>query len=59
MILVKDLVQWANENAIGRSTSYPNGWISADKLMMLVEQIKHTDPMPFRYSLTNNMPEDK
>ncbi len=56
MICVKDLVAWAIENAIGRSVSYPDGWISSDDLIRLAAQIRTADPLPYRLSLTNNMP---
>ena len=29
MISVEDLRKWADEHAIGRSPSYPRGWVSA------------------------------
>lgn len=59
MIPVKDLIKWAEEHAIGRSPSVPAGWVSSEQLIMLIEQMKYVDPLPYRYSLTNNMPEDK
>lgn len=33
MILVKDLIEWAKQNAIGRSVSYPDGAIRSMDLL--------------------------
>lgn len=52
MIKVDDLIEWAGQNAIGRSTSYPNGWIDATTLKKLAEQVERSEPLPYVFSET-------
>lgn len=47
MVKVDDLIRWAKENAIGRSVTYINGWISADKLFELAEMVKEKEPFAY------------
>lgn len=35
MIKITDLIEWAQAHAIGRSTSFPEGWISGAALKNL------------------------
>ena len=57
MISVSDLLKWADEHAIGRSPSYPRGWISAKDLLVLVRLVEAKDPLNFYYSVRSNLPE--
>ena len=56
MISVQDLIKWCGEHAIGRSFTYPDGWIQASDLRLLAMQIEREEPLAFRYSLESNMP---
>ena len=47
MISVNDLIKWAKENAIGRSTSYWLGFISADQLEELTKMIREKEPLNY------------
>ena len=58
MIPVSDLLKWADEHAIGRSPSYPRGWISAKDLLVLVRLVEAKDPLNFYYSVRSNLPEE-
>lgn len=58
MIPVSDLFKWADEHAIGRSPSYPRGWVSASDLLVLARQVGATDPLNFYYSTRSNMPKE-
>lgn len=58
MISVEDLRSWADEHAIGRSLSYPRGWIRSKDLLMLSVQVEQNDPLNFYYSLRSNLPEE-
>ena len=49
MISVEDLRKWADEHAIGRSPSYPRGWVSAKDLLVLVRLVEAKDPLNFYY----------
>ena len=46
-ILVNHLQEWANENAIGRSVSFPLGWIDANALRKLADAIEKKEPFPY------------
>ena len=54
MISVEDLRKWADDHAIGRSPSYPRGWISAKDLLVLVRMVEAKDPLNFYYSTQSN-----
>lgn len=55
MISVEDLLKWADEHAIGRSPSYPRGWISAKDLLVLVRLVEAKDPLNYYYSTQSNL----
>lgn len=59
MIPVSDLLKWADEHAIGRSPSYPRGWVSARDLLVLARLVEAQDPMNFYYTTRSNLPEGK
>lgn len=44
MIKVSDLIEWAQVHAIGRSVSYPDGWISGAALKNLGELVLKEEP---------------
>lgn len=48
MILVKDLIEWAKQNAIGRSVSYPDGAIRSMDLLGLAEKCLKNEPMTYK-----------
>ena len=48
MILVKDLIEWAKQNAIGRSVSYPDGAIRSMDLLRLATDCLDADPMDYK-----------
>ena len=48
MILVKDLIEWAKQNAIGRSVSYPDGAIRSMDLLRLATDCLDADPMTYK-----------
>lgn len=58
MISIEDLRKWADEHAIGRSPSYPRGWISGKDLQMLSVQVEQNEPLNFYYSTRSNMPKE-
>lgn len=58
MISVSDLLKWADEHAIGRSPSYPRGWVSGKDLQMLSVQVEQNEPLNFYYSVRSNLPEE-
>lgn len=47
MILVNDLIKWAKENTIGRSSTYWHGFISADLLEDLAKKIREKEPFHY------------
>lgn len=47
MILVKDLIEWAKRNAIGRSVSYPDGAIRSMDLLCLAVECLRDEPMTY------------
>lgn len=51
MISVDNLIKWARQEAIGRSLSYPNGWIPTEALQDLVLKIQDADPLPYKPKL--------
>ena len=55
MISVYDLIAWSMEHAIGRSASYPKGWICASDLMQLAKMVELVHPLAFEYSLISNV----
>lgn len=59
MISVEDLHKWSDDHAIGRSPSYPRGWVSAKDLLVLVRLVEANDPLNFYYSTRSNLPEGK
>lgn len=46
-ILVNYLQEWAEENAIGQSVSFPLGWIEPDALRKLADAIEKKEPFPY------------
>ena len=48
MILVKDLIEWAKQNAIGRSASYPDGAIQSMDLFRLATDCFNAEPAVYR-----------
>lgn len=58
MISVEDLRKWADEHAIGRSPSYPRGWVSGKDLQTLSAQVEQNEPLNFYYSIRSNLPEE-
>lgn len=58
MISVEDLRKWADEHAIGRSPSYPRGWISGKDLQILSVQVERNEPLNLYYSVRSNLPEE-
>ena len=44
------------EHAIGRSPSYPRGWVSAKDLLVLARMVEAKDPLNFYYSVRSNLP---
>ena len=58
MIPVSDLLKWADEHAIGRSPSYPRGWVSARDLLVLARLTEAREPLDFYYSVRNNLAEE-
>ena len=55
MISVEDLRKWADEHAIGRSASYPRGWLGADDLRRLALEVERCYPLDFHYSQISNV----
>lgn len=49
MIPVSDLLKWADEHAIGRSPSYPRGWVSAKDILVLARMVEAKDPEACQY----------
>lgn len=47
MILVKDLIEWAKRNAIGRSVSYPDGAIRSLDLLRLATDCYGAEPLTY------------
>ena len=48
MILVKDLIEWAKKNAIGRSASYSDGAIRSADLLQLATDCLNEEPMTYK-----------
>ena len=49
MIAVRDILIWAEDHAIGKSSSYPKGWIRGDDLMQLAQAVKDKEPLGLYY----------
>lgn len=47
MILVKDLIEWAKENAVGRSISYPDGAVRSLDLLHLASECLKAEPITY------------
>lgn len=45
MIKVKDLNKWIEDHTVGRSRSYPQGWISPEDLMKLAKEVSEQHPL--------------
>lgn len=54
MIKITDLIEWAQAHAIGRSTSFPEGWISGVELKNLGELVLKDEPAPFAGRFVGN-----
>ena len=54
MISVSDLIKWCSDNAIGRSTTQPKGWIRGEDLFNLAIKVKDESPLNYYYSLQDN-----
>ena len=48
MILVKDMIEWAKQNAIGRSVLYPDGAIRSMDLLELAVECLKDEPMTYK-----------
>lgn len=48
MISVDTLTELAKKNAIGRSTTYLNGWVDGDWLLRLAIEVIKQDPLPYK-----------
>lgn len=59
MIPVSDLLKWADEHAVGRSASYPRGWVSAKDILALARMVEARDPLNYYYSLQSNTAKEK
>ena len=57
MISVDDLIKWANEYAVGRSVSYPKGWVRGGDLLALAKAIESTYPTAYEFAMKSNLPE--
>jgi len=57
VISVEDLIKWTNDNAVGRSTSFPKGWIRHEDLRTLSIQVRENYPLDFVYSMQKNTKE--
>ena len=47
MISVKRLMTWCEEHAVGRSPSYPKGWICSADLMELARKVNDCEPLSY------------
>ena len=47
MISVKRLMTWCEEHAVGRSPSYPKGWIYSADLMELARKVNDCKPLSY------------
>lgn len=54
MISVEDLRKWADEHAIGRSPSYPRGWVCGKDLISLGVEVDREYPLNFYYTTQSN-----
>jgi len=59
MIPVSDLFKWADEHAIGRSPSYPRGWVSGKDLLVLARLTEGREPLNFYYTTRGNLPKEE
>lgn len=50
MIRVNDLKQWAELHAIGRSITFPDGWISGEDIKSLGALVTMCEPEPCKYT---------
>lgn len=50
MIRLNDLKQWAEFHAIGRSTTFPDGWISGEDIKSLGALVTMCEPEPCKYT---------
>ncbi len=48
MLRVDILMEWANAVAIGKSNTYPDGWVSGENLQRLAEAVIDEEPLPAR-----------
>lgn len=48
MILVKDLIEWAKQNAIGRYVSCPDGAIRSRDLLCLAVECLKDEPKTYK-----------
>lgn len=48
MLRVDILIEWAKTVAIGKSTTYPDGWVSGENLQRLAEKVMEEEPLPAR-----------
>ena len=48
MLRVDILIEWANAVAIGKSNTYPDGWVSGENLQQLAETVIDEEPLPAR-----------
>lgn len=56
MIRVNDLIEWAKKHAIGRSVSYPDGWVDGIDLITLGEEVVQQAPFPYKPGGTHDNP---
>lgn len=47
MIKTMDLIQWAKQNAVGCSASYPAGWIKGEDLEKLARAVIKREPFDY------------
>lgn len=59
MISVSDLLKWADEHAIGRSPSYPRGWVSGKDIISLGVEVDREYPFNFYYTTQSNTAKEK
>lgn len=48
-ISVSDLQKWIKVTAIGRSSTYPDGWIKGEDLLEFAKQIDSKEPLNFSF----------
>lgn len=54
MIKVSDLIEWAQVHAVGRSVTFPEGWISGAELRNLGELVLKDEPAQFTGRFVGN-----